>query len=431
MATDPTEIDRLLIASIREALADTPVVAINGARQVGKSTLVRRMLSDQFEYLTLDDPTQRAAAINDPAGFLEGRSLPLVIDEVQRAPDILIAIKASVDRDRRPGRYVLTGSTRLLSTPRISESLAGRIEILELWPFSQGELNGRRDRFVDELFAGRPGRLAVGALSRADYIELVARGGFPEARLRTGRRLAAWFSSYSQTVVARVVEDVAEVERLGDLAQLVRLCAARTGTELNAAAIARDLGVPYRTLSGYLVHLQTVFLIQLIPAWSRNISSKVVHRPKITMVDSGLATHLAGLDATALARSGGPVGPLLESFVAMELRKQLGWSEIDATLFHFRDRDGAEVDLVLEARDGRIAGIEVKAASSVGARDFRGLRLLQARLGDLFTTGVVLYTGREVVPFGSKLFAVPLDALWGGRPRKSPNGDPGGSSLPT
>jgi predicted AAA+ superfamily ATPase len=414
--TDDLLHPRFSLANLRDALADTPVVAVNGARQVGKSTLVTELLDRPAgaRAVTLDDATQREAARADPHAFVRRDGL-LVIDEVQRVPEILPAIKAEVDRDRRPGRFLLTGSSRLLSVPEMSASLAGRVEILDLWPLSQGELTGRREGFVDAIFGWSPQLLADADLTRADYLERVCAGGFPEPLGRTGRRRQAWYANYTTTVVERMVAGVADIDRLAMMPRLLRACAARTGNELNIKAIADDLGLPVRTTSAYLAHLQTVFLVHQLPAWSRNLTSKVAHRPKLLIPDTGMAAHLLGVDARALSKpTSAAAGPLMETFVAMEIRKQLGWAATDAAMYHFRDRNGAEVDVVLEARDGRVAGVEVKAAGTVRASDFRGLRLLADRLGDQFAGGVVLYTGPEPVPFGDRLAAVPLAALWSG-----------------
>jgi predicted AAA+ superfamily ATPase len=418
MATGASDLDRRLYPRfvadrVREALADTPVVAVNGARQVGKSTLVTELIdrSPSTRIVTLDDETQLNAARADPATFVRQDGL-LVIDEAQRAPVLLPAIKADVDRNRRPGRFLLTGSTRLLSTPEMSASLAGRVEIIDLWPLSQGELTGRRDRFVDALLAWDPSIFRDSAMHREDYMELVCAGGFPEPLGRSGRRRHAWFANYATTVVERMVADVADIDRLSTMPALLRLCAARTANELNVQDIARDLGLPPRTVSNYLTHLQTVFLIHLVPAWSRNLTSKVAHRPKLALVDSGLAAHLVRADAAALSDPTAPAGPLVETFVVNELRKQLGWSDNVADLYHFRDRGGAEVDIVIEAHDGRVAGVEVKASAVARQEDFRGLRLLESRLGDRFAGGVVLYTGPQAASFGARLAAVPLAALW-------------------
>jgi predicted AAA+ superfamily ATPase len=415
MATDSNPLfPRFALAALRDALGDTPVVAVNGARQVGKSTLVTDLLDRPggAQIVTLDDATQRQAATTDPPTFVRRDGL-LVIDEVQRVPDLLPAIKAEVDRDRRPGRFLLTGSTRLLSTPEMSASLAGRVEILDLWPLSQGEIAGQQEGFVDALFRWDSALMVDSDVSRPDYLERVCAGGYPEPLRRTGRRRNAWFANYVTTVVERMIADVADIERLALMPRLLQLCAARTGSELNTRAVADDLGVPHRTVGSYLAHLQTVFLVHLLPAWSRNLTSKVVHRPKLLLPDSGVAAHLVGVDSAALNDPTSPAtGPLVETFVAMEVRKQLGWAEADVSMFHFRDRSGPEVDIVLETRAGLVAGIEVKAASAVRAEDFRGLRTLADRLGDRFAGGIVLYTGRQAVPFGDHLAAVPIAALW-------------------
>lgn len=405
---------RFITTRLREALSDTPVVAVNGARQVGKSTLVNELLDqpDAMHSVTLDDTTQRQAALVDPHAFVGRRGL-LVIDEVQRVPDLLPAIKAEVDHDRRPGRFLLTGSTRLLSTPEMSASLAGRVEIIDLWPLSQGEIRGQPESFVDALLGWEPHLLKDSEVTRSEYLELVCAGGYPEPLQRRGHRRDAWFSNYATTVVERMVAEVADIDRLSSMPLLLRACAARTAGELNTRALAGDLGIPHRTMSSYLAHLQAIFLIHLLPAWSRNLTSKVVHRPKVLLPDSGLAAHLLGVDAQALSDPlAAATGPLVETLVAMEIRKQLGWSETEARMFHFRDRGGTEVDLVLETRSGKVAAIETKAAGTVRAADFRGLRLLADRLGDSFAGGVVLYTGREAVPFGARLAAVPIAALW-------------------
>lgn len=330
----------------------------------------------------------------------------------QGVPELLPAIKAEVDRDRSAGRFILTGSTRLLSIAEVSESLPGRVEIVDLGPLSQGEIERCPEGFVDALFGWDTSLMVGSNLKKADYFERLCAGGFPEPLARSGRRRQAWFSSYATTVVERMVADLAEVQRLAVMPQLLRLCAARTSGVLNTRNLADDLGIPYRTVGSYLAHLRAVFLVALLPAWSRNLTSKVAHRPKIHLADSGLAAHLVGMDPSALVESAAPGGALLETFVVAEVTKQLGWSATDAAAYHFRDRGGIEVDLVLEVRNGAVAGVEVKASSTVRSRDFRGLRLLAERLGDQFVGGVVLYTGPDPVPFGDRLLALPRSALW-------------------
>ena len=397
------------------ALTDTPVVAINGARQVGKSTLARHLWQRKGgQIVTLDDATQRDAALADPRGFV-ARTLdgPMIIDEVQRVPELFRAVKAEVDRDRRPGRFILTGSTRLLSEPGFADALVGRVEVVELWPLSQGELLGRKDSFVADAFNGML-QWPTTVPTRADLLAVVLSGGFPEALLRTSPRRSAWFDAYLNTLTQSVIRDLTGIERLAEMPRIIRLCAARVGTELNVSNLAAELTLPPRTLDGYLATLAQLFVIQMIPAWSTNISKKVIRRPKMVMVDSGLAARLVGMTAESTAAPTAPLGPLLESFVAMELRKQLSWSQDGTTLWHFRDRDGVEVDFILERPDGSIVGIEVKAASSVSSRDTRGLRFLADRLGDRFVAGVVLSFMPEATPLGDKLTALPLNLLWGG-----------------
>lgn len=409
----PKTLPRKIASRVRDALADTPVVVVNGARQVGKSTLVGALsYRGEVEIVSLDNSSTREAARFDPRAFVQRPVDTLVIDEAQLEPSLFRAIKAEVDRDRRPGRFLLTGSSRLLAAPDMADSLVGRVETIELWPFSQDELAGSGGRFLDQLF-DEPRRLVrAGALDRDELIERVCIGGFPEAVRRTPPRRRAWFDAYVTTSIQTVIRELADLERLAELPRLLKLCAARTGTELNASDVASDFGIPARTIGGYLAHLATAFFIQLVPAWSTNLSAKVIRRPKLLLVDSGLAAHLTGARPTTLARNHAAFGPLLETMVGMELRKQSSWSESSAQLYHFRDRSGVEVDFVLEHPDGRIVGIEVKATSTTRREDFRGLAFLADRLGDRFAYGVVLNTAPEATPFGAKLAALPLDALW-------------------
>lgn len=405
---------RHLETRLLEALSDTPVVFLQGARQTGKSTLVRELAAGPHpaRYLTLDDAGVLAAAESDPQGFLAGIEGDVVLDEVQRVPGLFPAIKLSVDRDRRPGRFLLTGSADILLVPDLSESLAGRVELLTLWPLSQGELLGRRERFVDRLFGS--GHLdGAEPTDRADLAARVLAGGYPEAvsRRREERR-QAWFGAYVTTILQRDVRDLAAIEGLGDLPRLLALAASRTGSPLNFAELSRASGVPQTTLKRYLVLLETTFLLHRLPPWSPDLGKRLVRSPEHFLVDSGLLAHLQGIDSQRLAADPDLWGKLLESFVVQELSKQIGWSATRASAFHLRTQTGIEVDVVLEDAAGRCAGIEVKAGATLGERDFRGLRFLADQLGERFVRGVLLYTGREAVPFGEKLVALPIAALW-------------------
>jgi uncharacterized protein len=411
----PVLLSRHVTPEVEAALADTRVVLIHGARQVGKSTLAAMVLADRprSRLVTLDDAATLSAAMADPVGFVQQSAGTLLIDEVQRAPELLLAIKADVDRDQRPGRFLLTGSAQVLSLPRVADALAGRVEPIELWPFSQGELRGRRDDLVAALFARQPAATYGSALLKANYLEMAAIGGYPEINRRTSaQRRRRWYDSYLQTLVQRDIHDIVALERLSELPRLLRLLAARSANIVNLEALARDSAMPGPTFRRYLNLLELTFLVQRIPAWSTNRTSRAIHAPKLYVSDSGLLAHLLGVDAGSLATPGGAAGPVLETFVSMELRRQLSWSGQPASMHHFRTKDGAEVDVVLETPDGRVAGVEVKAAASVSTADFRGLRTLRDLAGDGFVAGVVLYCGTQTLPFGERLWAVPMAALW-------------------
>jgi len=398
---------------IRQAMADTPVVLLNGARQTGKTTLAQEMAAASgFQCFTLDDATTLGLAVGDPSGFIRNLAGPVVIDEIQKAPELFSAIKLAVDKDRRPGRFLLTGSANVMTLPRLSESLAGRMEIIPLFPFSAGELASRRERFVDRLFDGSIVRAKVEG-ANDDLAARLVRGGYPEVIQRTeGERRGAWFASYISTILQRDVRDLARVEGLHALPNLLRLLAARTSGLLNLADVGRDAGLPHTTLTRYLALLETVFLVHRLPAWSPNLGKRLVKAAKLHLVDTGLACHLIGADARRLGDDRSLLGRMLETFVVGELRKQLSWADPRTAIYHFRTAAGSEVDVLLEKADGAVAGVEIKASATVGASDFEALQELRQQLGKNFVAGVVLYTGDQLIPFGDKLWLVPLPALW-------------------
>ncbi|HEX2224189.1 MAG TPA: ATP-binding protein [Thermoanaerobaculia bacterium] len=408
-------IQRNLTATLRDALSDRPVVLLTGARQTGKSTLAQSLLDGHAaSYLTLDDATVLAAAAQDPQGFLAGLGGgPVVLDEVQRAPGLFPAIKLAVDRDRTPGRFLLTGSADVFLLPTVSESLAGRMEILTLWPLSQGEVEGVVEGFVDALFSPTFQPPPAGPLERADLFRRLIQGGFPEPRTKSSpARLRAWFSSYTTTILQRDVRDLTSIENLSALPRLLSLLGARAAGLLNYAELSRSSGQPASTLKRYFTLLEATFLVQALPAWSSNLSKRLVKSPKVFPVDSGLLCHLLGIDESRLEADPTLPGPVLETFVLTEIRKQIGWSREAPSLFHYRTQTGQEVDFLLENAAGRIAGVEVKGSASVQERDVRALRDLAAALGPRFSRGVILYLGERVVPFGEKILAVPLPSLW-------------------
>ncbi len=411
-------IARRAVGLAERRLKAARVLVINGPRQVGKTSVLgvlHRTLGGT--YVSLDRTADLRSARTDPTGFVTGFDEPLFIDEVQRGGDpLVLAVKAEVDRQPTRGRFVLAGSTRFLTEPRLSESLAGRVRFVDMWPLSQGEIDASPDRFIDVLLqdAGQLRLVAHPPLSRREIFERVCRGGFPEAVLAdtlTDRR--EFLADYVRTVTMKDVRELADLQHKQSLRSIVGLIAARTARELNAADIGREIGIPAATLRRYLPLLETIYLHHLVPAWSRNLTSKVVHRPKVHIVDSGLAAYLLGTDADGLARpTAVHSGQLLESFVAGELARQLTWSDQEAALFHWRDRSGVEVDLLLETPDGRVAGVEVKAAIDVREEDFAGLRSLQRHLGKSFVAGVVLHCGDRPRSFGPNLMSLPMSSLW-------------------
>lgn len=401
--------------ALLDALRDTPVVYLQGARQTGKSTLVRAVAEREHpaRYLTLDTAAVLAAALNNPEGFIAGLERPVVIDEVQRAPALALAIKAAVDTDRRPGQYLLTGSASVMSLPALSDSLAGRMELHTLWPFSQGELAEVRETFVDRVFAERLVTPDTAPDTEESLIDRLCAGGYPQIQMRKSHaRRQAWFDSYVDAILQRDVRDLANIERLSEIPRLLALLASRAGELLNFADLGRTLGIPQTTLKRYLALMEMTFLVRLLPAWFSNLGKRLAKAPKLLLTDTGLLTHLIETDADRLRRDRTLLGHVLENFVAMELIKQFGWSERRCRLFHFRTESGAEVDLVLEDRTGRLVGVEVKSAASVRQQDFRGLETLARLTGDRFVRGVVLCTGTSVVPFGRNLFALPVSQLW-------------------
>jgi uncharacterized protein len=414
---NPDLVPRKASGLIAEALADTRVVTLNGARQAGKSTLARlaAAASPGAAVRLLDDPATLRAARDDPASFVEHDGL-MVIDEVQLAPDLFRSIKVAVDTDPRPGRFLLTGSAQILALRQLPDALPGRMEIIELWPFSQGEIDHSPDTFIDAAFARGPGLSRTSALRKRDYLDRVVRGGYPEAIRRSPRRRAAFFESYLTNLIERDVKELAAIERRGDLRRLLALLAGRSGGLLVPATLATESGIPRTTLNRYLELLTAVFLIKQLPAWSASQTQRAVGTPKLAFTDTGIASHLLGQDTTRLGAPDGAAGPMIETFVLMELARQLTWSTERARLYHYRTKDKVGVDAIVETPDGRVVAIEVKAGATVRSEDLAGLRHLTHRLGSRLVAGYVLYTGQQTLPFGDRLRALPIDALWQATP---------------
>jgi len=408
---------RHVTQKLADALSDTPVVVVNGARQSGKSTLVQSLiapLAGVRRYLSMDDPAVLHAAQSDPAGFINGLQGPVTLDEVQRAPEIFLPIKAAVDRQRQPGRYLLTGSADVMLLPGMADSLAGRMEVLSLWPLSSAELTDSPTfNRADALFCGDWSALSIASCERAELIRHLLAGGFADAVTRTvARRRTAWFESYMQALLQRDVRDLARIEQLTEIPNLLQLLATRSATLLNFAELSRTAGIAQSTLKRYFALLELLFMVVRVLPWERNPGKRLVKAPKVFLTDSGLLCHFMGLGAESLAAKPGLPGGVVETFVLTELLKHVAFSTRRLTLWHYRTLSNIEVDFILEDPRGRMTGIEVKAAATVDGKDFKGLRHLQETEADKFQRGVVLYTGREVVPFGEQLWAVPLSFWW-------------------
>lgn len=407
-------IERRARRTILEALGDTRVVVVVGARQVGKSTLALEMVNHDFPatVVNLDERATREAVLADPAGTLAEVDGAAFIDEVQRGGnDLLLEIKAAVDRDTRPGRFLLTGSANLLATRRTFEALTGRMEIIRLSPLTQTEIEGSSASIVDALFANEPARVQEAPKGRRAFVERVVRGGYPAVLRRTGRRREAWFISYLEAALSRDLRELSDAHKLREMPRLLQLIAAQSANLFVVSSIARRLGLDHRTVRAYCDLLEAAFLIQRIPGWRPGIGAREARTPKVHVADSGLLCHLLGADVTRLSGDDQVTGKALESFVAMEVARHADWAQVDTRLFHYRS-GRREIDLVLESRSGEIACIEVKAAASFGPRDWRALKALRDERGDSFRSGFLLYAGERTLPLGDRLWAVPISALW-------------------
>lgn len=396
-----------------EALADSPVVLVHGPRQCGKSTLARAVGDAAgYSYFTFDDDVLRAAATADPVGFIGDLGNRVVLDEVQRVPGLFTSIKAAVDRDRTPGRFILTGSANVLLLPSLADSLAGRMEILHLHPLAQTELAGHQPGFLDALFQGGFKTASHPRLGR-ELAERIVAGGYPAALTRSSsRRRTVWYRDYIETQVQRDARHLARISAMDALPRLLALAAGQTARLLNVADLSAPFQLSRPTIREYVTLLSRLFLLEELPPWHSNRLSRLIKTPKLHLGDTGVACALLGLNAETLANDRALLGQLLESFVFQELRRQASWHEEQIAFYHFRDKDGVEVDMILEADGQRLAGIEVKAAATVTPADFRGLHKLKAAVAERFAGGVVLYDGESTVPFGDGLFAVPIRRLW-------------------
>ena len=398
---------------IEEALSDTRVVLISGPRQSGKTTLATDIAADKIPYLTLDDATVLQSALDDPVGFIRGLDRA-VIDEVQRAPDLLLAIKNAVDDDRTPGRFLLTGSANLMTIPKIADSLAGRMEAIRLLPLSQAELSDKRSKFIDSAFAAQK-PVADQIVIGDDLVEAVLSGGYPEALERKlwGRK-QDWYHSYLDALVQRDVRDVAQIEQLAVMPKLLSVLAEHSGQLVNYSRIGATLDLNHVTTQKYVRVFENIFLVHTLQPWFTNRLKRLTKSPKLHFLDAGLLAAMREVSPETVRTDKTSFGPILETFVFGELRKIASWSDQRCAFSHFRNKNKNEVDIVLENRRGEIVCVEVKASATVTADDFTGMRKLAEVCGKKFVQGLVLYDHDQVVPFSDNMFAAPLSSLWGG-----------------
>ena len=411
----PSLYPRRIEQRLAEALLDTPVVLLAGPRQAGKTTLVRQVAAKGLRYLTLDDELTLLAARADPVGLI--RSLDrAVIDEIQRAPQLLLAIKKSVDEDRRPGRFLLTGSANLMALPLVADSLAGRMETLSLMPLSQTEIEGHSANWIDQAFAGQLLRADTPALG-AELVERVLRGGYPEAVSRvSAKRRVTWARQYTDALIQRDVRDVAGIDKLEQLPRFLQALAQTAGQMCNYSQLAGQVGLDGKTAARYAGVFETMYLLKRVDVWARNRLSRVVKTPKLQFIDAGLLAMLMNLGIEEVRRDRSRFGQVLETFVFGELLKHTTSADGDYQLLYYRDADKVEVDIVIENAAGQLVGVEVKASATVKASDLRGLRKLAALAGDQFKMGVLLYDGAETLPLGDGIWAAPVSSLWGTAP---------------
>ncbi len=411
---ESTLIPRHAATLLAESLEDSPVTLIHGPRQCGKTTLAQLVGKPLgYSYLTFDDPVARSAAQSDPLGFAASLSDRVVLDEVQRVPSLFSGIKLSVDRERIPGRFILTGSTNVLLVPNLADSLAGRMQTVRLHPLSQRELEQSTSAtLVERLFSGGFGTSRSERLGTS-LVERIAAGGYPAALVRpAGRRRSAWYRDYVDSLVQRDARDAARIRSLEALPRLLSVAAAQTAQLFNLSKLASPFQLSRNTIRDYFTLLERLFLVERLPPWHSNRVSRVVKAPRVHIGDSGLACNLLGARPAALLANREVLGQVLETFVFQELRRQADCLGDPYSFFHYRDRDGAEVDIVIEHGALEVAGVEIKAGATVFQSDFRGLRKLKAASGNRFACGAVLYDGETSASFGDGLYAIPLKTLW-------------------
>ncbi len=408
------EYKRNLMDLIQMALEASPILLLTGARQTGKTTIIRDLAEAKgFKYISFDDLNFLAAARQDPMGFLNNLPRPLILDEIQRVPEIALAIKYDVDKSNLLGQFALTGSANPLMLPKLNDSLAGRMMILNLWPLSKGELLNHKETFLDTIFQKNWKPSASYEIwTHDDMLNSLITGGYPRVQKMKPAMRQEWFNSYLTTILERDVQDISNISRVKELPILMQLLANRTSNLLNVADVSTAARIPYATLTSYLSILEALFLIIRQPAWYVNRNKRLTKSPKIYLTDTGVLSYLLGATQETLVRNTTLLGQILENFIVQEVRKQTTWSQFRVKLFHFRTQSGTEVDLVLEDMAGNIVGIEIKSSSTIRSDDFKGLKVLAEEAQKSFVRGIILYPGTEAVAFEHNMIALPISALW-------------------
>ncbi len=402
---------RNISEKLLKALKRAPVVFLKGARQSGKTTLMKRAL-EGYSYTSFDDLKFLSAAKNDPIGFIANLRKPAILDEVQRVPELFLAIKNYVDLQRSPGIFALTGSANPLIVPHIGDSLAGRIELIELFPLSQGEKMGRKERFIDKLFSEQIHQINPKPLTNKELCHDLVFGGFPSTQKVDSEGLYAWINSYLTTVLEKDITDLSKVDGLSQFPNLLSLLATRAGSLLNLSELSRSSGIANVTLSRYVTLLEALFLIIRQKPWHKNLGKRLVKSQKLYLSDSALLLYLLKADQDRLSSDQQIFGKVFENFVITELIKQCSWQSTPVEIYYYRTQTGIEVDAVLENMQGKMVGVEIKSGETVISDDFKGLRHIKEGAGNNFVCGVVLYSGTDIVPFGDRLWALPVSCLW-------------------
>lgn len=397
-----------------EAIEDNPVTLVIGARQIGKTTLMKEIAKEKgYNYITFDDIDYLASARNNPKGFINEIPKPVIFDEIQRVPELFLPIKAESDSNPKAGQYLLTGSANPLLLPGMRDSMAGRMEILEMYPLSEGEIHNSFDNFIDTIWQPEPiTSLKCLQYSRKELFNLILTGGYPRIQDLLAKKRDSWFKSYVKLILQKDILDLSHIENIESIPRLLRLIAGRAGSLVNVSELSRDLRIPATTIHRYITFLETLFIVFNLESWSNNFSTRIIKSSKTYLVDSGILAQLLGVTVERALEQPDLMGSIMENFVVTELKKQISWSDTDTKLYYFRTASGIEVDIVLERPDGKIIGIEIKTSSSVQPKDINGLKYLRDNVGQKWHRGIVLYTGTDSIPLDTKITAVPVSALW-------------------